>query len=370
MRLKRMLALGDGYYHVISRTTGQQFLMGPEEKDRLMGLLYRVAEFSGAEVLTFALMDNHFHILAKIPKPREVDDLELVRRMRVLYGGDKTDRVLHDWEVWERKGLTFKVQSAKAALRARMYDLSQFCKTLKETYSMSYNFRNAHSGTIWGSRFKSVLLSPDYETLMSVGAYIDLNPVRAEIVGDAGVYAWSGYTQALRGLAKARQGLRTLVSMAYARVDAPYEKALHAYRSALEGFIEAPALPKSSAEPDEAPEASAQSVTFAPAAGEAPDAGRPAGSGNPERFEPRIVAEALEKGGKITLFAMLRCRVRHFSHGVALGPLEFVRVIARGLNPRKDTWAAFECCDAIHLCNARPLRGDDKVSVPKRRRAI
>jgi hypothetical protein len=82
------------------------------------------------------------------------------------------------------------------------------------------------------------------------------------------------------------------------------------------------------------------------------------------------VAEALEKGGKITLFAMLRCRVRHFSHGVALGPLEFVRVIARGLNPRKDTWAAFECCDAIHLCNARPLRGDDKVSVPKRRRAI
>jgi len=47
MRLKRMLATGDGYYHVISRTTGRQFLMGPEEKDRLMGLLYRVAEFSG-----------------------------------------------------------------------------------------------------------------------------------------------------------------------------------------------------------------------------------------------------------------------------------------------------------------------------------
>jgi len=125
-------------------------------------------------VLTFALMDNHFHILAKIPKPCEVDELELVRRMRVLYGDSKTDRVLHDWEVWERKGLTFKVQAAKAALRRRMHDLSQFCKTLKETCSMSYNFRNAHSGTIWGSHFKSILLSPDYETLMSVGAYIDV----------------------------------------------------------------------------------------------------------------------------------------------------------------------------------------------------
>jgi len=76
--------------------------------------------------------------------------------------------------------------------------------------------------------------------------------------------------------------------------------------------------------------------------------------------------EALEQGGKISLFALLRCRVRHFSHGVAVGPLEFIRTIARSLNPQKDTWSACECCDAIHLCTARPLRGDDKVSVPRR----
>jgi REP element-mobilizing transposase RayT len=369
-----MLALDGGCYHVISRTTGQQFLMGPEEKDRLMGLLYRVAEFSGAEVLTFALMDNHFHLLVKIPKYPEVDESELVRRMRVLYGDEKTDRVLHDWEVWERKGMAGKVQAAKAALRARMYDLSQFCKTLKETYSMSFNIRNAHSGTIWGSRFKSILLSPDCETLMSVGAYIDLNPVRAEVVPDAGVYSWSGFSQAQRGLKAARQGLMTLVSMAYARTDVSYEKAVHAYRSALEGFIESPALSKSDARQEEASEAPAPNPPV-PAAGEAPvanDAERPVASlvRRPQRFQPRIVAEVLETGGKITLFAMLRCRVRHFSHGVALGSIEFVRMIARGLNPRKDTWTGFDCCDEIRICNARPLRGDDKVSVPKGRRAL
>jgi len=160
--------------------------------------------------------------------------------------------------------------------------------------------------------------------------------------------------------------------MACARADAPYEKALHAYRSAIEGFIEAPAIPKSAAGQDEAAEASAPSVPSVPAAGETPEAAKPAASAvrSPKRFQPRMVAEALEKGGKITLFSMLRCRVRHFSHGVALGPLGFVRTIARGLNPRKDTSSAFECCDEIHLCNARPLRGDDKVSVPKSRRAL
>ncbi len=359
MRMRRILASGDGYYHVISRTAGQQFLMGPEEKDRLMGLLYRVAEFSGVEVLTFALMDNHFHILAKVPRHCEVDEPELLRRMRVLYGDEKTDRILHDWEVWERKGRVDKVLSAKAALRARMYDLSQFCKTLKETYSMSYNDRNAHSGTIWGARFKSVLLSPDYETLMSVGAYIDLNPVRAGIADEAGVYAWSGYTQALGGLRKARQGLRTLVSMAYARLDATWERSNNAYRSAIEGFIEPPALQKRAEKPEGDAAVTAGSSTSA--AGDA--VGRR--KQRLERFEPRAVAEALEQGDKISLFALLRCRVRHFSHGVAVGPLEFIRTIARSLNPQKDTWSACECCDAIRLCNARPLRGDDKVSVPR-----
>ena len=38
MRLRRMLAEGVGYYHVISRITGQEFLMNVEEKDVLMRL--------------------------------------------------------------------------------------------------------------------------------------------------------------------------------------------------------------------------------------------------------------------------------------------------------------------------------------------
>ena len=38
MRMRRMVAEGVGYYHVISRITGQQFLVGDEEKDVLMRL--------------------------------------------------------------------------------------------------------------------------------------------------------------------------------------------------------------------------------------------------------------------------------------------------------------------------------------------
>ena len=114
MRMRRMVAEGVGYYHVISRITGQQFLVGDEEKDVLMRLMFNVAVFSEVEILTFALMEKHFHILLKVPRAHEVDEVELVEKMRVLYGDVKTDRILNEWEAWDRRGLSFKFDEAKA----------------------------------------------------------------------------------------------------------------------------------------------------------------------------------------------------------------------------------------------------------------
>lgn len=348
MRMRRMVAEGVGYYHVISRITGQQFLVGNEEKDVLMRLMLNVAVFSGVEILTFALMDNHFHILLKVPRAHEVDDVELVDKMRVLYGDVKTERLLGEWEAWDRRGLSFKVDDAKEALRRRMFDLSQFCKTLKETYSMSYNLRHAHVGTIWGSRFKSILLSPDYQTLMTVGSYIDLNPVRAEIVAEPGDYRWSGYGTAIRGNALSRKGLCAMVATACIKREVSFETALQAYESAIEGVVERVS--------DEASETKAAPTHEAPQISQE----------SPE-FVPEKVASELADGGTLSLFEMLRCKVRYFSHGLAIGPASFVREFVRSLTPSKDTSRRCDCCDDVDLYTARRLRGEDKVSIPRSR---
>ena len=342
MRLPRALALGEGYYHVTSRISGQRFLLDDAEKDILTGWLFRVAEFSGVTVLTFTMLDNHFHLMVKVPCVQPVDDIELVRRMRVLYGGFKTDRILCAWEIWEKKGLQFKVDDAKAALRRRMYDLSQFVKTFKETYSMSYNARHAHSGTIWGSRFKSMLLAKDYKTLITTGAYIELNCVRAGIVEEPDTYRWSGGAMAKRGDAAARNGICTLVSMAYGKDTLDYETAIRAYESAIEGFI--PSLEQIEGE---------RTVASVGA--------------RPQAFRLEEVEARIKKGGKLSLREMLRCRVRHFSHGLALGPAEFVQNIVRKLTPGKDTSRPCDACEEVELFTARWLRGDDKVSVSKGR---
>ena len=348
MRMRRMIAQGDGYYHVISRIAGQQFLMDAVEKDALMRLMFHAAVFSGVEVLTFALMDNHFHLLVKVPRAHEVDDAELVEKMRVLYGDAKTERILGDWDKWERKGLPFKVDGAKAALRRRMFDLSQFCKTLKETYTMSYNHRHAHVGTIWGSRFKSILLSADYQTLMTVGSYIDLNPVRAGVVENPAEYRWSGYGTAIRGNMPSRNGLCMMVAAAYVKREVPFETALKAYESAIEGFIEQP--PKE--EPRHEEDVVRKQRTL--------PVDRPA-------FVPEKVESEIREGAKLSLFEMLRCKVRYFSHGLAIGPAAFVRDLVGTLSSSKDTTRRCDCCDDIELYTARWLRGENKVSVPKGR---
>lgn len=352
-----MLAQGEGYYHVISRIAGQQFLMNAEEKDILMRLMAKVATFSGVEVLTFALMDNHFHLLVKVPKTQHVDDMELVGKMRVLYGDTKADRILSSWETWAKKGLQFKVDDAKAALRRRMFDLSQFVKTLKETYSMSYNLRHEHEGTIWGARFKSILLSPDYKTLMTVGAYIDLNPVRAEIVQEPSDYPWSGFGTAVKGNTRSRKGLCTLVGMATAHRNVSFKTVVDAYTSAIDGFIEtlAPESATADRESSEAGDDKAdvkekiQKSTRVPV------------------FVPEKVEAVIREGAKLSLFEMLRCKVRYFSYGLAIGPKSFVRAFMGTKKASKDPSRRCDCCDDVELYNARGLRGDDKVSIPKRR---
>jgi len=52
-------------------------------------ILQKVAAFCGVTLVTYCVMDSHFHLLIKVP-PRaareRVTDKELMRRFRVLYG--------------------------------------------------------------------------------------------------------------------------------------------------------------------------------------------------------------------------------------------------------------------------------------------
>ena len=63
-------------------------------------------------------------------------------------------------------------------------------KEIKQAFSRYYNQRHNRRGTLWGERFKSVMVESG-ETLINCLAYIDLNPIRAAIVERPENYRWS-----------------------------------------------------------------------------------------------------------------------------------------------------------------------------------
>ncbi len=208
MRRARVKLDGEAHYHVMSRCALQEHLLTGEVKGMFLTMLRRAEKFSGVKVLDYCVMDNHFHLLVKVPKRRAVPDEELDERIKILYGERKAERMRERWKLLRESGAGEVVERERAAFRRRMYDLSEFMKTFKQRFSLWYCSNHGNlEGTIWQGPFHSVLVEGSHDALGAVSTYIALNTVRAGLVADPGTYAWSGYGAASKGDVEAKTAL-------------------------------------------------------------------------------------------------------------------------------------------------------------------
>ena len=70
--------------------------------------------------------------------------------------------------------------------------LPQMMQAVGRRYVRYFNDRQTRSGTLWEGRYRSTLIETE-RYLLACMVYIDLNPVRAGLVKDAGDYPWSSY---------------------------------------------------------------------------------------------------------------------------------------------------------------------------------
>ena len=82
-------------YHVISRVVDRRFVLGTEEKEKFRTLVRMQEKFTGRRVLSYCLMDNHFHLQLEVPPMAEggISDEVLLNRLSALYGEDFVDGV-------------------------------------------------------------------------------------------------------------------------------------------------------------------------------------------------------------------------------------------------------------------------------------
>ncbi len=161
-------------YHVISRTTGQEFSLGDLEKEHLMKRIKFLSSVYFVKVFTFSILSNHFHLLVQMQPGDDVSDDEIERRFRLRYGPKRP----------------FPKEET-AHYRAKWSDLSEYVKEIKQGFAYWYNRRENRRGYFWSERFKSVVVE-DGAALLSCMAYIDLNAVRANLVDRPENYRYCG----------------------------------------------------------------------------------------------------------------------------------------------------------------------------------
>lgn len=159
-------------YHVMSRTALPDYPFEDVEKDAFVKILKRLARVYFAEIHGYAVMGNHFHVLVTMRPEGQYGDAEIKERYRHYYGEEAVfpmGRIGH--------------------FRRKWASLSEFVRELKQTFTRFYNKRHGRRGTLWGERFKSVMMERG-ETLINCLAYIDLNAVRAGLVERPEDYRW------------------------------------------------------------------------------------------------------------------------------------------------------------------------------------
>ena len=190
-RRVKSMAEGKAHYHLISRACNRQFLFSKARtKDKLVELVRKAAEFSGIDLEAAAIMDNHIHILCTVVRTgEEVPMDEVIRRIRVLKGDKAADQFAERCGELAAAGFDATLEAELDRYRARMNDISEFMKTVKELFAIWFNREFDYCGSVWSGVFKSTMVEGGIY-LARCRRYIILNPVRAGIVSQIKDYRW------------------------------------------------------------------------------------------------------------------------------------------------------------------------------------
>jgi putative transposase len=300
MRQPRILQQhGTAFYHCVSRAVDRRAVFGDVERSHFLDLMRALEAFSGLQVLTYCVMSNHFHLLLRVPDRAELPPLtpaSLDALLPLLYSPAQAVAIRREIADAQADPDPARLAALLARFDARRAHLPSFLKELKQRFTCWFNRLHSRSGTLWESRFKSLLVEPSAHALLTVAAYIDLNPVRAGLARDPAELPWSGYAAATAGDPIARAGLSALYQHASGLDHQPstWKQLAPTYRLLLFGDGQA---------------RHADPITGAPPL--------------PGLSSEQLEAETRRKG-RLPIKLAMRCRLRHLTDGAILGSASFI----------------------------------------------
>ncbi|NVK38654.1 MAG: transposase [Gammaproteobacteria bacterium] len=178
------------YYHCVSRCVRRAFLCGVDtftnvsyehRRGWLENELLKQAQIFAIDVAAYAIISNHYHVVLHINKA-QADDWSLedvIKHWHQLYKGHALSQRFELGENLTQAEFA-KLSEIVETWRERLMDISWFMRRLNEFVSRQANYEDNCTGRFWEGRFKSQALL-DEKALAACLAYVDLNPVRANM---------------------------------------------------------------------------------------------------------------------------------------------------------------------------------------------
>lgn len=188
---KQKISLVDTpYYHCVARCVRRAFLCG---EDALSGQSYEhrrgwvedklhfLSQVFAIEVCAYAVMSNHYHVVLFVDeaKAKQWHISEVLERWHRLHKGTLLTQQYCRGETLAKPLLDI-VKATAEVYRKRLMKISWFMGYINEGIARAANQEDNCTGRFWEGRFKSQALL-DEAALAACMAYVDLNPIRANI---------------------------------------------------------------------------------------------------------------------------------------------------------------------------------------------
>jgi len=188
---KRIISVIDTpYYHCIGRCVRRAFLCGSDafsgrnyehRRKWVVDKLQQLTQVFAIDVCSYAVMSNHYHVILKLSPDRvqHWTDKEIVERWQILFNGNEHTRAFLSSNLLTTENQLF-LKAIVPIYRDRLSSISWFMRCLNESIARRANAEDDCTGRFWEGRFKSQALLDD-AALLSCMAYVDLNPIRANM---------------------------------------------------------------------------------------------------------------------------------------------------------------------------------------------
>ncbi|WP_145055901.1 transposase [Lignipirellula cremea] len=180
-----------GVFHCVNRCVRRAFLCGQDpvsgqDFDHRRAWIQRRMEFLagefGVEVLGFAVMSNHLHVILRTRPDvvAEWSDNDIALRWWNLFPLRREQDGSPAEPTEAELGMLLCDSKVLAERRQRLSSLSWFMRWLAEPIARRANKEDECTGRFWEGRYKCQPLL-DEAALLACSVYVDLNPVRAGI---------------------------------------------------------------------------------------------------------------------------------------------------------------------------------------------